>query len=29
MGYLKAAMVGFDITPLIHPQFGAWAQRPR
>ncbi len=24
MGHLKAAMVGFDITPRIHPQFGAW-----
>lgn len=28
MGPLKAAMVGFDITPRIHPKFGAWGTTP-
>ena len=28
MSELKAAMVGFDITPRIHPKFGAWGTTP-
>ena len=28
MASLQAAMVGFDITPRIHPQFGAWGTTP-
>ena len=28
MNQLRAAMVGFDITPRFHPQYGAWGTTP-
>ena len=29
MADLHAAVVGFDITPPIHPQYGAWGTTPK
>ena len=29
MSRLHAAMVGFDITPQIHPEYGAWGTTPK
>ncbi len=28
MNRLRAAMVGFEITPHFHPKFGAWGTTP-